>query len=160
MVHRTYGGLGPRDQAVKAFEELTPWARKLLEMQWECEMMGPDYLAMGVAFDGLQTAAYHFTRRRHFYFELDAQRPALGRGNGRLKDRAEAISAFLELEPYHRQLQVLQRRCRPFGGDYLALGVAMEGLDTAALHFTREAAFYGARSDSSGPLRPPAGAGI
>jgi hypothetical protein len=159
MVHRTYGGLGSRDVAVKAFEALTPWARRLYEMQWECEPMKADYMAMGVALDGLQAAAYHFTRRRYFYLHVEEERRAHAASNGRLKDQAEAVAAFLELRPYYDQLCALRLRCRPFGGDYLALGIAIDGLDTAALHFTRESAFYGARSDSSGPLRPPPGAG-
>lgn len=158
MVHRTYGGLGPQDSAVKAFEELAPWARQLLELKRECEPMTADDLAMGIAYDGLQTAAFHFTRRRHFYFQLEGEVQASRTSNGRLKDRAEALAAFLRLRPYHDHLRKLQIRCRPFGGDYLALGVALHGLDTAALHFTREASFYGVRGDSAGPLRPPPGA--
>jgi hypothetical protein len=157
MVHRTYVGLGSQDVAVKAFNELTPWARALLELKWECEPMKAGYMAIGIAYDGLETAAFHFTRRRNFYHELESEVRRTGSGNGRLNDPAEAVAAFLALQPYHHKLHALQQRCRPFGGDYLALGVALHGLDTAALHFTREAAFYGARGDSSGPTRPPPG---
>jgi hypothetical protein len=156
MVQRAYAGLGPRELAVRAFDELRPWARTLLEMQWECEPAKADWMAVGVAYDGLQTAAYHFTQRRHFYGDLEGAKPAAIAGNGRLRDRAEAVAAFVGLRPYHTHLQKMQIRCRPFGGDYLALGIALQGLDTAALHFTGEPGFYGARGDSCGPLRPSA----
>lgn len=49
MMARTYYGLGPPDIAVRAFERLTPWVVELLAMQSECRPMGPDYMAMGVA---------------------------------------------------------------------------------------------------------------
>lgn len=155
MVHRTYIGLGTPDAAVREFDALAPHVVEMLTMQGECAANGPDHAAMGVALDGVQTAAYHFTRRPHFYHALLEQHRMSRRGaNGRLSDRAEAITAFRALAPYHSALQGLQGRCRPFGRDYLALEVAKQGLDTAAFHFTGEAAFYGARGDSAGPTRP------
>lgn len=154
MVHRTYYGLGPPDAAVRAFEGLKPYAVELLALQSECPPLGPGYMALGVALDGLQTAAYHFTRRRDFYHELEATRPPYREGNNRLGDRTEAIAAFRALAPYVHQLSKLQFMCRPFGRDYCALDIAKQCLDTAAFHFTREERFYAARSDSAGPIRP------
>jgi hypothetical protein len=110
-------------------------------------------LALRVAIDGLETAAYHFTRRRHYY---DTLRPAPNphcKGNGRLSDAAEALAAFEALDPYARRLMSLRTRCRPFGYDWCALDIARLGLETAAFHFTREASFYGARGDSAGATR-------
>ena len=154
MVHRTYYGLGGRDNAVSRFDELRPHARDLFLMQGECEPFGPGYLAMGVAIDGLCTAAYHFTRRPHFYMDLDGLRRG-GAGNGRLRDRAEAIKAFEALQPYAHRLVLLRGSCRPFGADYMALEIARLYLETAAFHFTGIAHFYGAKGDSSGPVGPP-----
>jgi len=154
VVHRTYYGLGPPEAAIREFEALKPYVAGLLGLQAECLPRGPDHMAFGIALDGLQTAAYHFTRRRDFYFELTEERRQGGGGNGRLSDRAEAIIAFQALAPYASKLSNLQLRCRPFGRDYLALDIAKQSLDSAAFHFTREAHFYGARADSSGPTRP------
>ena len=84
MVARTYYGLGPPDIAAQAFDRLAPWVVELLAMQAECKPMGPDYMAMGVALDGVQTAAFHFTRRPHFYFQLE--RPTYRDGSNRLAD--------------------------------------------------------------------------
>lgn len=154
MVHRTYIALGPPDAAVAEFDALRPWVLEMLGLRAECAPLGPDYMALGIALDGLRTAAYHFTRRRDFYFELEAP-PGRACGNGRLSDRAEAIAAFKALTPYSHRLRQMRTRCRPFGRDYLALDIAHQSLETAAFHFTREASFYGARADSSGPTRPP-----
>jgi hypothetical protein len=155
MVHRTYYGLGPREHAVVEFEKLTPHAQTLIDLQGECAMMSADYMAMLVALNGLETAAYHFTRRPHFYHQLRDGAERQGDGNGRLSDRTEAIKAFLALEPYNARLRALQGGCRPFGRDYAALEIARQCLDTAAYHFTREASFYGLRGDGAGPTRPP-----
>ncbi|WP_372784833.1 hypothetical protein [Phenylobacterium sp.] len=116
--------------------------------------MKADYSAVGIALDGLQTAAYHFTRRRHFYHELESQRPPYRPGNNRLGDRQAAIAAFEALTPYANALGKMQGGCRPFGRDYLALTIAQQSLGTAAFHFTRVASFYGAKCDSAGPVRP------
>jgi hypothetical protein len=155
MVARTYYGLGSLEAAIGRFEALTPWVVQMLEMQGECLPMGSDYLAMGIALDGLQTTAFHFTRRRHFYHQLDALRPAYRPGNDRLGDRQAAIAAFEALTPYSDALGRMKDGCRPFGRDYMAIRIAQQSLGTAAFHFTREEHFYGARSDSAGPIRPP-----
>jgi hypothetical protein len=155
MVARTYYGLGPPDIAVQAFDRLKPWVIELLGMQGECKPMGPDYMAMGVALDGLQTAAFHFTRRPHFYFQLDAERPAYREGNNRLADREAALAAFDALIPYAHALGLMKSGCRPFGRDYMAMTIPLQCLETAAFHFTRVAHFYGAKADSAGPIGPP-----
>ncbi len=152
MVARTYYGLGPKAAVIARFNSLSPYVLEIWSLQGECIPFSPDDMAMGVAFDGLETAAFHFTRRPHFYFELD--RPAPREGNGRLQDRQEAIAAFQALAPYAVALRLMQGGCRPFGEDYKAIAIAQERLDTAAFHFTRIAHFYGASSDSSGSLGP------
>lgn len=154
MVHRTYYGLGPAEVAVREFDGLAPYVRELMGLRRDCTPLGPDDMALGIALDGLETAAYHFTRRRNFYHALETILDGRAAGNGRLADRAEATAAFRALSPYAARLLELRGRCRPFGRDYLALDIARQGLETAAYHFTREAQFYGAKSDSSGPLRP------
>ena len=114
---------------------------------------GPDYLAMGVALDGVQTTAFHFTRRPHFYFQLE--RPAYREGNNRLGDRDAALAAFDALTPYADALRLMKGGCRPFGRDYMAITIPLQCLETAAFHFTRVAHFYGAKADSAGPIGPP-----
>jgi hypothetical protein len=153
MVHRTYYGLGTAEAAVGEFEGLAPYVSEMLALQRECPQLGPDYMAMGIALDGLQTAAYHFTRRRNFYHALEEAAARGGDGNNRLSDREEAVAAFEALTPYADHLRRLQGRCRPFGRDYYALDIAKQGLETAAFHFTRQAGFYGAKADSAGPIR-------
>lgn len=157
MVHRTYPGLGAPDAAVREFDKLAAHARQLLDLQRECALLSADYMALLVALDGLEAAAYHFTRRPYFYQALRSDGERGGDSNGRLSDRAEAVRAFLALEPYAERLRTLQGCCRPYGRDYAALEIARQGLETAAYHFTREASFYGARGDSAGPTRPPRG---
>lgn len=152
MVHRTYVGLGPPEAAVREFAALEPWVLTMLGLQAECAQLGPDHMAVGIALDGLRTAAFHFTRRPDFYHALSAPPGGGGPGNGRLADPAEAVAAFQALEPYNAALRRLQFRCRPFGRDYLALDIARQSLETCAFHFTREANFYRARADSAGPL--------
>ena len=154
MVASGYYGLGSHDAAVAAFDHLKPYVEELLSLQGECEPMKADYSAIGIALDGLQTAAYHFTRRRHFYHELEAQRPPYRLGNNRLGDRQAAVAAFEALTPYASALGKMQGGCRPFGRDYLALTIAQQSLGTAAFHFTRVPSFYGAKCDSAGPVRP------
>lgn len=154
MVARSYVGLGTPESAVAKFDRLAPYVVELLALRSECDPRGPDYKALGIALDGLQTAAFHFTRRRHFYCELEAERPAYQAGNDRLQDRSAAITAFEALTPYAHALSAMQQQCRPFGRDYLALGIALDSLGSAAFHFTREATFYGAKSDSAGAVRP------
>lgn len=154
MVQRTYTGMA-REAAVREFDALRPHVLQILALQAECVRFSPDHAAFGIAVDGAETAAYHFTRRRHYYEPLRAQVPPAGAGNGRLKDRDEAVAAFDGLAPYVGQLRQLQLRCRPFGRDYLALDIARQSLETAAYHFTRIEAFYAAKGDSAGPLRPP-----
>jgi len=58
--------IGVRDP-VRAFEELRPYVQQLRELQRQCKPFGADYLAIAIAIDGLTTAAYHFTKRPHFY---------------------------------------------------------------------------------------------
>lgn len=70
-----------------------------------------------------------------------------------LGDRATAIKTFERFDDFVRQLEALQRQCRPFGRDYHAIAVALEGIETTAYHFTRRRSFYGARADSVGPIR-------
>ena len=64
MVHRTYVGVS---DPVQRFEELTPFVQALRKMQFTCRPFGRDYHAIAIALDGLETAAYHFTRRPNFY---------------------------------------------------------------------------------------------
>lgn len=64
MVRVTYVGLG---DAVRRFEALQPYVNELRAMQRACKPFGRDYLAIAIAIDGLDSAAYHFTRRPHFY---------------------------------------------------------------------------------------------
>lgn len=148
MVRVTYIGLGPRDRAVAEFEALTPLAAELVRLQRECRWGDPDHMALGVALNALETTAFHFTGRPHFYAPVRdgaAHGAVYGSvGNGRLSDREEALSAFRALAPYMEALRKLQGRCRPYGRDYLALGVAQQGLLTAAYHFTRRSDVYGA----------------
>ena len=151
MGNTTYVGLG---DPVREFEILTVYVRELVAMQSECTPMGADDAAIGIALDGLETAAYHFTRRRHFYHAVREYTQEARRTNHRLQDRAEAIKAFKDLAGYHAGLNALQQKCRPFGRDYLALDIAKQGLETAAYHFTRHAAFYGLKGDGAGPATP------
>ncbi len=149
MTYRAYSGLGAREQAAGTFEGMTPWARELKGLQQECDHLGSDWLAVGIAFDSLQTAAFHFTRRPYFYHQLEAEYPPQRKGDGRLKDAAEANKSFASLRSYERRLRELQTRCRPYGRDFNALDIARQGLGTAAYHFTGDPHFYGAKGDSS-----------
>lgn len=151
MVQRTYLGLGPPDRARVEFAALTPWVRDLKSLQQECPRLGPDWLALSIPLDSLQTAAYHFTRRPDFYADIapdpaptphqDSSR-APQQGNRRLADPDEALAAFTAFRPYVERLRALQQRCRPYGPDYAALDLARQGLFTAAFHFTRNPHLY------------------
>jgi hypothetical protein len=154
LARQTYVGLGPIESAVQEFNALAPYVLAMLDMRDECVPQGADWAAMGIAFDGLESTAYHFTRRRNFYHPLSDGRLQRAGGNGRLTDRQEAIAAFKGLRPYAARLMALQSKCRPFGRDYLALEIAKKSLETAAFHFTRIERFYGAQGDSAGPVRP------
>jgi hypothetical protein len=150
MVHRTYAGLGTPEAAARDFEALRPHVRLLWGLQACVGYFSRDGSALDIALDSLQTAAFHFTRRPHFYGPRDptADAPDLG-------DRSQAPAAFDALRPYAARLRLWQGRCRPFGRDWQALNVALQGLETAAFHFTLTAQFYGSRSDAAGPTRPP-----
>lgn len=158
MVYRTKYGLGPQDSAVSEFNKLSPFVRRLRELQTLCEHMGSDDLALKISVDGLEVAAFHFTRRPHFYFEVRVERergrnyfPALGTPE-------EAMEVFKEFRPYNRALSHLMQMCKPFGRDYMALMIASQALDTTVYHFTQIGGFYGI-GDAAGPSRPPRGLG-
>jgi len=154
MARVGYLGLGGAEAAVREFELLTPYVRELAAMQRECTPLSADYAALGIALDAVETAAYHFTRRRHFYHAVRGYTAEPREGNSRLSDRVEALAAFKALAAYHGALGAMQRQCRPFRSDYLAIEIAKQGLDTAAYHFTREASFYGLQGDGAGATRP------
>jgi hypothetical protein len=46
---------------------LRPYVVRLRDLQRRCKPFGRDYHAIAIAIDALETAAYHFTRRPHFY---------------------------------------------------------------------------------------------
>ena len=149
MVRVTYTGIGRGETAVEVFAELEPYVTALCVMQQGCRPDGPDFLALDVAVLALETTAFHFTRRPHFYDQLrlpiDRRRndhPGLGHN--------AAVAAFADLDPYAARLRALMRQCQPFGRDYQALMIAWEALNTAAYHFTRDPSFYGAKADSAG----------
>lgn len=58
------------------------------------------------------------------------------------RDAFDPIAAFEALRPDLERLRDLQRRCRPFGADYHALAIAIDGLERAAEHFTGRRHFY------------------
>lgn len=64
MVRQTYVGIG---DPMRVFAELAPYARQLRDLQSRCKPFGRDYHALAIALEGLESAAYHFTRRPHFY---------------------------------------------------------------------------------------------
>jgi hypothetical protein len=64
MVRRTYVGIS---DPVREFENLRPYAAQLRALQRGCKPFGRDYYAIAIAIEALETAAYHFTRRPHFY---------------------------------------------------------------------------------------------
>lgn len=152
MVHRTYAGLGPPEAAARAFEALRPHMRWLWGLQAAVGYFSADGSALDVAVDALHTTAFHFTRQPQVFGLRD---PDLAAPD--LTDRDLAPLAFEALRPYARQLRNLQARCRPFGRDWQALNIALQGLETAAFHFTGNADFYGSRGDSAGPVRQAGG---
>jgi hypothetical protein len=64
MVKINYVGIG---DPIAAFDALRPYVAELRKMQMKCKPFGRDYHAIAIALDGLESAAYHFTRRPHFY---------------------------------------------------------------------------------------------
>jgi hypothetical protein len=77
MTRIRYPGFG---DPLKAFESLAPLVDQLRAMQMKCRPFGPDYLALAITLEAMQTTAFHFTRRPHFYSAEDrgqaAERPA------------------------------------------------------------------------------------
>jgi hypothetical protein len=153
MVRVTYCGLGDEAACVRIFDALTPQVLTIRAMQARCRPLGADDGALQIAMEGLETAAYHFTRRPLYFDQVRLPREQGRQVYPGLGDRAAAVAAFETLEPYASRLGALQGHCRPFGRDWLALDIARQCLDAAAYHFTRDAGFYGARGDSAGPLR-------
>jgi hypothetical protein len=150
MVHRTYHGLGAPEAAARDFEALRPYVRALWGLQAAVGYFTRDGSAIDIALDSLQTAVFHFTRRRHFYGPRDPLADAAD-----LRERAAVPGAFEALRPYAQKLRLLQGRCRPFGRDWQAINIALQGLETMAFHFTQVEQFYGARGDSAGATRLP-----
>lgn len=62
MSKQSYVGIG---DPVREFDALRPYADQLRKMQQQCRPFGRDYHA--IALEALDTAAYHFTKRPHFY---------------------------------------------------------------------------------------------
>jgi hypothetical protein len=150
MVQRTYTGLGPPEAAARDFEGFRPHVRFMWGLQARVGFFSGDGSALDIALDSLQTTAFHFTRRPRFYGARD---PAPAAPD--LRDRGCGPQVFEQLRPYAAGLRGLQGRCRPFGRDWQAINVAVQGLETAAFHFTQTPQFYGSRSDSAGSTRPP-----
>jgi hypothetical protein len=153
MVRVTYVGLGGHDAAVSAFDALLPHVLMVRALQAKCWPWSADDRALQVAIEGLEDAAYHFTRRPHYFEPTHVERQHGQNFYEGLGDGAAAIAAFETLAPYARALAAMQQRCRPFGRDYLALDIPRLCLDSAAYHFTKLAHFYGAKADSAGPIR-------
>ena len=152
MVRMTYPGLGDSRATVGTFDALTPHVLMIRALQQKCWPLGPDDMALQIAVDGLESAAYHFTRRPLYFAATRVQRQHGQNFYPGLGDRYAATAAFEGLAPYATSLGALQRHCRPFGRDYLALDIPRQCLGSSAYHFTRIAAFYGAKADSAGPI--------
>ena len=60
---------------------------------------------------------------------------------------SDPVPQFEALSGYDAQLRAMQRKCKPFGRDYMAIAIALDGLETAAFHFTRRPHFYGDRGE-------------
>jgi hypothetical protein len=95
MARQTYVGLGRPEWAMKEFDAFLPYVKMIRAMQAECAPMGPDDNALKIAIDGLETAAYHFTRRPMYFDMYPADRdwrrnyyPGLG------DERKELIADF------------------------------------------------------------------
>ena len=154
MVQRTYHGLGTPEAAARELAGLRAHVRWLWGLQAKVGFFSTDGSALDIAVDAVHTTAFHFTRRPHFYGLRDPDP-----GAPDLADRALASTAFDALRPYAQHLRGLQGRCRPFGRDWQALNIALQGLETTAFHFTRLPSFYGSRGDSAGPTLRARGAG-
>lgn len=66
MVHRTRIGL---TDPVRDFDALRPLVLQLRALRGRCRPFGRDYHAISIALEAMDSAAYHFTRRPHFYGE-------------------------------------------------------------------------------------------
>jgi len=152
MVHRTYAGLGSPDAAARDFEALRPYVQAIWGLQATVGYFSRDGSALDIALSSLQTSAFHFTRRRDFY---GAREPIADAAD--LREREAVAGVFEALRPYALALRHLQSRCRPFGRDWQALNVAVQGLETTAFHFTGLPHYYGSRGDSAGAVRPSDG---
>jgi hypothetical protein len=155
MVRMTYAGLGDRYAAVRTFDGLKPDVLLIRALQAKCWPLGPDDMALQIAVNGLESAAFHFTRRPLYFDTTRVQRQPGQKFFEGLGGQAAAVQAFEKLSPYAHRLRALQGQCRPFGRDWLALDIPRQCLGSAAYHFTRAAHFYGAKGDSAGPARPP-----
>ncbi len=100
VVHRPRGGLGDRAACVRIFNELRPYAEQLASWRADFSITSPDGMAIAIAWDGLQTTAFHFTRRRYFYADVAEAQANRSGSNKFLGDRAEAIAAFEDLSPF------------------------------------------------------------
>ncbi|MBS0332212.1 MAG: hypothetical protein JSS35_05550 [Proteobacteria bacterium] len=148
MVSRTYPGLGDKAAAINEFILFEPFVTALRNLQLRFPPKSPDHLVFDIPVDALETAAFHFTRRPHFYdrlrLSIDRQRtdyPGIS--------PAEAQDLMWKLKPWDQALRGLQFRCRPYGRDYLALAMPLEALHTLAYHFTGDEAFYAMPAHSS-----------
>lgn len=59
--------LSDREEAIAAFEGLSPYVERLRALMFGCRPFGRDYLALDIALKSLETAAFHFTRIDAFY---------------------------------------------------------------------------------------------
>lgn len=149
MVKLNYVGLGDAKAAVGTFDAMLPHVLLIRAMQDRCFPMGPDDSALEIAVDGLEFAAFHFTRRP-LYFDATRLRRNLGRNYyPGLGDQEEALAEFTTLKPYWKALRDLQGFCRPLGRDWLALNIARQGLESATYYFTKRTDLYGAKPHSS-----------
>lgn len=155
MVRITYTGLGDKEAAIREFDALKPHVLLIRALQAKCWPLGPDDMALEIAVDGLESAAFHFTRRPLYFDATRVQRQHGQNFYEGLGHRAAAIQAFEGLAPYASRLRALQGSCRPYGRDWMALDIPRQCLGSATYHFTKIAAFYGAKGDSAGPTRPP-----
>lgn len=71
MTRSSYPGL---TDSVRAFEALRPLVMELQKLQLRCKPFGRDYHAIAISLEALETTAYHFTRRPHFYGSLGEHR--------------------------------------------------------------------------------------
>lgn len=61
------GRLADRAEALKEFEALRAYDKALIALREKCRPYGPDYLALVIASEGLQTAVLHFTGDDRLY---------------------------------------------------------------------------------------------